>query len=161
MPEISDNECISLVQKPEKLDRPPFESSLPPPLVLLFGWAGANHKAVSKYGDVYRSVGCTTVQYLLGARHICRHPGQVAQLMELHWKNLEDQNMATQPMFIHCFSDTGIHAYRGMRKAATSRSANMDVRGVIWDSCPGPRSKYRKLNFNFNFDGPSALAGSS
>ena len=39
------------------------------PLVLLFGWAGASHKNLSKYSEIYLKTGCTTCQYILSTRY--------------------------------------------------------------------------------------------
>ena len=43
------------------------------PLVLLFGWAGASHKNLSKYSEIYLKTGCTTCQYILSTRYLKLH----------------------------------------------------------------------------------------
>ncbi len=47
-------------------------SSESKPLVVLFGWAGASAKNLSKYGDVYRNYGCPTIEFILPTRFIFR-----------------------------------------------------------------------------------------
>ena len=42
------------------------------PVVVLFGWAGASVKNLSKYGEVYRNYGCPTIEYILPTRFIFR-----------------------------------------------------------------------------------------
>ena len=32
------------------------------PVALVFGWAGASHKNVDKYSEVWRAAGCSSVQ---------------------------------------------------------------------------------------------------
>ena len=71
-PDITEEECRCVIKEPtqEQLDQMEkrFKTSLPPPLVLVFGWAGASDKNLDKYGLVYRSAGCTTAQYILPTR---------------------------------------------------------------------------------------------
>ena len=71
-PDITEEECRCVIKEPteEQLDQMEtrFKTSLPQPLVLVFGWAGASEKNLDKYGLVYRSAGCTTVQYILPTR---------------------------------------------------------------------------------------------
>ena len=61
------------------LAQPPLQEGGPEkkPLVVVFGWAGATHHNLSKYGDVYRDRGCETLQYILPTRFIFRHTEQV------------------------------------------------------------------------------------
>ena len=47
------------------------------PLVIILGWAGATHKNLDKYSQVYRERGCGTLQYILPTRFIFRHTEQV------------------------------------------------------------------------------------
>ena len=44
-------------------------------------------------------------------------------------------------MYIHCLSDTGVMCYQGMDSASkqSSKMKRLNIRGVVWDSCPGPR----------------------
>ena len=47
------------------------------PLVVILGWAGATHKNLGKYSQLYRERGCGTLQYILPTRFIFRHTEQV------------------------------------------------------------------------------------
>ena len=111
------------------------------PLVLLFGWGGASHKNLSKYADIYLEAGATTAQYVLPSRHVLRDTAQVPRLMDHVLRRLEAVNIYQRPVYVHCLSDTGIMCYQGMMvsNSESSRMERIRIRGVVWDSCPGPR----------------------
>ena len=111
------------------------------PLVLLFGWGGASHKNLGKYADIYLEAGATTAQYVLPSRHVIRDTAQVPRLMDHVLRRLEAVNIYQRPVYVHCLSDTGIMCYQGMMvsNAESSRMERIRIRGVVWDSCPGPR----------------------
>ena len=111
------------------------------PLVLLFGWGGSSHKNLGKYADIYLEAGATTAQYVLPSRHVIRDTAQVPRLMDHVLRRLEAVNIYQRPVYVHCLSDTGIMCYQGMMvsNAESSRMERIQIRGVVWDSCPGPR----------------------
>jgi len=141
-PEITEKEYRFIEQRPseEELKNLPerFQSSRPAPLVLLFGWAGSSDKNLGKYSELYRRAGCTTVQYSLPSRHIFRDTAQVPDLMSHLYSSLVSHNLSRHPTFIHSLSDTGVLCYQGLSLALARQGAELDIRGVVWDSCPGP-----------------------
>ncbi|XP_023335085.1 transmembrane protein 53 [Eurytemora carolleeae] len=55
-----------------KTTEPQNSTSKEKPLVILFGWAGANPKNLSKYGQLYSHLGCPTIEFILPTRFIFR-----------------------------------------------------------------------------------------
>ena len=45
----------------------------------------------------------------------------------------------SQPTAVHCLSDTGCMCFQGLNIATFSQGFPLTPRGVVWDSCPGPR----------------------
>merc|ERR1719215_1870070 len=76
----------------------------PEPLVVILGWAGASHKNVSKYAELYRRLGCSSLQYILPTRFIFRHSDQVPEAMKGVAAYL-GQRPASSSVLIHCLSD--------------------------------------------------------
>ena len=110
------------------------------PLVIIFGWAGATQKNLSKYGEVYRQLGCATLQYILPTRFIFKHSEQVPEAVEDVAKYLRKAGVST-PIAIHCLSDTGCMTFQGLSIASITHGAPFYPQGIVWDSCPGPRPK--------------------
>merc|ERR1711935_230441 len=93
----------------------PKEKRSEDPLVLLFGWAGANHKNLSKYSEIYNSAGCTTVQYNLPSKYIFNYTNMVPDLMRSYMEKLEEtQELSERPVLIHVMSDGGLMSYQVM-----------------------------------------------
>merc|ERR1711935_338426 len=93
----------------------PKEKRSEDPLVLLFGWAGANHKNLSKYSEIYNSAGCTTVQYNLPSKYIFNYTNMVPDLMRSYMQKLEEtQKLSEGPVLIHVMSDGGLMSYQVM-----------------------------------------------
>jgi len=109
----------------------------PPPLTLLFGWAGASHKNLAKYSGIYQSQGCTTAQVTLPTRHVFRDTAELPEVMSSVVSQLECVGVRERPLVVHCLSDTGAMCYQGLDLATAGQ--RLDIRGVVWDSCPGPR----------------------
>lgn len=111
------------------------------PLVVVFGWAGATHKNLSKYSQVYTDRGCTTTQYILPTRFIFRHTEQVHEVMEDLAKFIvhNTQKDSSTPVVVHCLSDTGVISFQGLTIACEALGHNLSPDGIVWDSCPGPR----------------------
>jgi hypothetical protein len=111
------------------------------PVVLLFGWGGENHKNLSKYADIYLGAGFTTIQYILPTRNIFRDTAQIPELMGNLLIQLEKVDIHDRPVYIHCLSDTGVMCYQGMDvvRRQSSKMKRMNICGVVWDSCCGPR----------------------
>jgi len=119
------------------LQEPPYQNEeTEAPLVLLFGWAGASHKNLSKYSSIYHPLGLATLQYILPTRFIFQHTHQVPAVMSSVSSALP--SLCSRPVLIHCLSDTGVLCYQGLSVALAERGVSLDLRGVVWDSCPGP-----------------------
>ena len=77
------------------------------PLVLLFGWAGANGRNLAKYTDIYRKAGCITLSYNLPTRFIFQITENTPYLSKRLLDELEKAGVEKRPTFIHLMSDTG------------------------------------------------------
>ena len=89
-------------------------------------------------------------------RHLFRDTDQIPEIMENVLYQLEEQNLTSHPVYIHCLCDTGVmcyqanilimysmslltvHGCQGLDIAMTKTGISMNIKGVIWDSCPGP-----------------------
>ena len=77
------------------------------PLVMVFGWAGANKKNLEKYTDIYRRAGCVTLSYNLPTRFIFEMTNQVPYLAAKLLEQVSQAGLVNRPVFIHLLSDTG------------------------------------------------------
>lgn len=109
----------------------------PPPLVLVLGWAGASQANLAKYSGIYQRQGCTTAQLALPTRLVFTDTEQIPEIMSSVLTDLDSVGVRERPLVLHCLSDTGAMCYQGLD--LSTRAARLDIRGVVWDSCPGPR----------------------
>ena len=77
------------------------------PLVLLCGWAGANHKNLSKYSDIYNRAGCLTLGYNLPSRFVFSQTSEIPHISKELLKVIEEEKLIDRPIFFHLMSDTG------------------------------------------------------
>merc|ERR1739838_213152 len=133
-PQITKKEAKIVVNEPEASIMPISEK----PIALIFGWGGSSYKNINKYSSIYREAGCTTVQYVLPTRHLFRDTEQIPDLMDIVLTQLEEYNILDRPVYIHCLCDTGVMCYQGLDLTARTTGRNLDIQGVVWDSCPGP-----------------------
>ena len=77
------------------------------PLVLVFGWAGANGKNLSKYSDIYRKAGCITIGYNLPTRFIFQITEKTPFISRRILEEIENAGIDKRPIFLHLMSDTG------------------------------------------------------
>ena len=125
----------------EKKFRGAIKSEEERPLVFLFGWAGATEKNLDKYAEVHRKAGCDTFSYILPTRFIFSCTAEVPHLSRRLLDIVDKEGLTQRPVFFHNLSDTGLMVYQGIDKVCTEAKRNLDIRGNIMDSCPGPRPK--------------------
>ena len=111
------------------------------PLVFIFGWAGSTEKNLDKYAEIYRKAGCDTLSYILPTRFIFSCTAEVPHLSRRLLDIVDKEGLAKRPVFFHNLSDTGLMAYQGVDKVCREARRNLDIKGSILDSCPGPRPK--------------------
>lgn len=144
-PKVTEKECLCIIQSPSEDDLKNlphrFSSSSNSPIVVVFGWAGSTHKNLDKYSSLYRRAGCTTIQYILPTRHIFRDTAQIPEIMEQIYSQMKSPflSLSKRPIFLHCMSDTGVMCYQGLDHVLQKHEEQLDIKGVVWDSCPGPR----------------------
>ena len=109
------------------------------PLVFIFGWAGATEKNLDKYAEIYTRAGCDTVAYILPTRFIFSCTAEVPHLSGRLLDIIDKEGLAKRPIFFHNLSDTGLMVYQGVDKVCRETKRNLDIRGSILDSCPGPK----------------------
>ena len=78
------------------------------------------------------------MQYILPTRHLFRYTDQIPDVMDNVLDQLEEYNILNRPVYIHCLCDTGAMCYQGLDISAKSSRRNLNIQGVVWDSCPGP-----------------------
>jgi len=143
MPQLTEKEVEIVITEPEEYD----QSLSRAPIALIFGWGGSSHKNVEKYSSIYRKSGCTTVQYVLPTRHLFRDTDQIPDIMDNILQQLDAQHIQDRPVYIHCLCDTGVMCYQGLDIAAKRSNKNLDIQGVVWDSCPGPYPEVTLIRF--------------
>jgi len=111
------------------------------PLVFVFGWAGATEKNMDKYSEIYRRAGCDTMAYFLPTRFIMSATSSVPHIARRLMVIADREGLLSRPIFFHDLSDTGLMVYQAVNKVCREDGVNLDVRGHIMDSCPGPRPK--------------------
>ena len=80
--------------------------------------------------------GCTTVEYTLPKRHLFRDTDQVPDINIL--TQLDEYNICNRPVYVHCLSNTGVMCYQGLDVVAKLSRKDLNIQGVVWDSCCGP-----------------------
>jgi len=131
-----------IIREPEKCRDPGSQKPMahgygPPPLAFVFGWAGASDHNLSKYSGLYLKQGCTTAQLTIPTTLIWNDTEKIPEIMDSVLTELDSLGVRERPVVIHCLSDTGAMCYQGLDLA--TRSSRLDIRGVVWDSSPGPR----------------------
>ena len=96
---------------------------------------------MSKYSDVYRNLGCGTLQYILPTRFIFKHCEQIHETVDDIAKYIKKKE--DTPLIIHCLSDTGTLCFQGFSIASDINNLNPNIHGIVWDSCPAPKPKFK------------------
>ena len=79
------------------------------------------------------------LQYCLSTFHLFRDTEAVPDIMARLLARLQAElGIMSRPVVIHCLCDTGVICYQGLAVALRRASLALDIRGVVWDSCPGP-----------------------
>lgn len=77
------------------------------PLAILFGWAGATEKNLSKYAGIYRKAGCLAVGLNLPSEFILYRTADVPFLTAELFRQVAERGLHRRPVFIQSLSDTG------------------------------------------------------
>ncbi|CAL8103514.1 unnamed protein product [Orchesella dallaii] len=111
-------------------------------LVVLLGWAGAQHRYLAKYSDYYLSRGCIVLRYITPLRYHFIDTRKLPYLAEKIVRLLKDLQLDAHPTFFHVFSNGGAFTYSYIlcELASVQDTFKMDIRGTIFDSAPSPRS---------------------
>lgn len=109
------------------------------PVVILFGWAGAEDKYLSVYSKIYEEKGLITLRYISPVKYLFWKQNRMAKIGEKLVKLLNDLNFGNHPIIIHCFSNGGAFQYQFFSQALKQSSKPMQIKGVIFDSAPGKR----------------------
>lgn len=79
------------------------------------------------------------LQYCLSTVHLFRDTEAVPDIMARLLARLQTElGIISRPVVIHCLCDTGVICYQGLAVALRRAGLALDIRGVVWDSCPGP-----------------------
>jgi len=145
--EVTQADKEFLITHSDEVDR----ELLLPPVVVVLGWAGASHKTLSKYSQLYNRRGLTTAQFVLPPRFLFRHVEQAPEALDDVARFLKEQNAET-PVIVHCMCDAGTISFQGLSIACEARGLALSPVGIVWDSCPGPGpllTIFRSFAFSF------------
>ncbi|KAL3270873.1 hypothetical protein HHI36_021388 [Cryptolaemus montrouzieri] len=109
------------------------------PVVILFGWAGAEDKYLSVYSRIYEKKGLITLRYISPVKYLFWRQNRMVKIGEKLVKLLNDLNFENHPIIIHCFSNGGAFQYQFFSQALRLSPKPMQIKGVIFDSAPGKR----------------------
>ncbi|KAK9886514.1 hypothetical protein WA026_016793 [Henosepilachna vigintioctopunctata] len=109
------------------------------PVVILFGWAGAEDKYLSVYSKIYEEKGLITLRYISPVKYLFWKQHRMVKIGEKLVKLLNDLNFVNNPIIIHCFSNGGAFQYQFFSQALKLSPNPMQIKGVIFDSAPGKR----------------------
>ena len=135
---------------PEKIEIMKITQNDPwSPIVLVFGWAGANHKNLQKYCQIYQNLGCSTAAFTLPAEYVLNNTEMVPRLFveQQVIKKLKKLNIENRDVIVHVMSDAGTMMYQAMMSTALGKlmkynwmdgDAGFGIRAVVWDSACGP-----------------------
>ncbi|KAB0791427.1 hypothetical protein PPYR_03227 [Photinus pyralis] len=119
------------------------------PIVILFGWAGCQDRYLRKYSQLYEEWGLITLRYCAPVKFILWKRNELRKIGERIVKLLVDMNFESHPVVVHCFSNGGAFLYHNFVLALRHAPKPIKVKGVIFDSGPGPRrfvSLYRAIS---------------
>lgn len=109
------------------------------PIVILFGWAGCQDRYLRKYSQMYEDIGLITLRYCAPVKVLFWKRNELRKITERIVKLLIDMNFDNHPVVVHCFSNGGAFLYRNFLLALRGSPKPIKVKGVIYDSGPGPR----------------------
>lgn len=119
----------------------PLGDESPEPVVFLFGWAGADDKILAKYSKIYESCGCITVRYTAPWSYIFKDQEKIRPLSRKLLDLIPEMSLEENPLFFHMFSNLGTAVYQYMAEEMSNNveysSIKQQVKGLIFDSCPG------------------------
>lgn len=110
-------------------------------LVIVFGWAGGEHKYVKKYSQIWNDRGCSTIQMTADMSISGPHGKPMDQYEKLVDSISELFDLGKlDKVFVHVFSNGGMFNLVNFMKVLDERGLggwSKNLKSIIFDSCPG------------------------
>jgi hypothetical protein len=134
------------------------------PLVILFGWAGAQDRYLAKYTKYYEEKGFASVSYTVPIAEVRSFSCYRRFALDVYEKVLDQE--ITSPIFFHLFSMNGCSLFTALWNlldtVPNGNSIRSLVKGIIFDSSPANVMPWQAANaISFATLPPSAYSGLS
>ncbi|KAK6046300.1 hypothetical protein COOONC_16194, partial [Cooperia oncophora] len=126
----------------------PDKKSLPvdplKPVVLLIGWAGAEHEQLEKFSDIYTEQGYRTVSFIAPCYHYTTPNARNGFYLSPVFRGIDAktgnfESFKHSPLICHIFSMNGVRCLISLWKwteAERMTHLRQRIKGLIFDSAP-------------------------
>ena len=109
--------------------------------MILFGWPAASDSEMYKYSEMYSSHGYKNVRYTPPWTYNFLNGDKIHKTAQDFFNFFTNQKEFNDEfVFVHVFSNLGCSMYHNFMIQLQDHSKNINIRGVIFDSCPGKLS---------------------
>lgn len=123
--------------------------------VIVFGSAGMTPKQLSKFSQLYNSLGYKTISCILPQQHIFHY--DIPQIKACSQKVLDEVKQHNfDTVLTHSLSNTGVSVYQQFSQLVISQQPkNIKINGAVFDSGPGIIGPLQLLFPSWKFDPPA------
>uniref|UniRef100_A0A7I4XTY1 Transmembrane protein 53 n=1 Tax=Haemonchus contortus TaxID=6289 RepID=A0A7I4XTY1_HAECO len=133
-----------IVRNPLGSDKKPLPVDPFKPVVLLIGWAGAEHEHLAKYSDIYTEQGYRTVSFIAPCYHYTTPNARNGFYLSPVFRGIDAkpgnfESFKHSPLICHVFSMNGVRTLISLWKwteAERMTHLRQRIKGLIFDSAP-------------------------
>ncbi|XP_044762656.1 transmembrane protein 53-A-like isoform X2 [Coccinella septempunctata] len=114
------------------------------PVVMLFGWMGAQDKYLRVYSQIYEEQGFPTVRLTVSPFIVLFKNNEMTEFSHKLVSLLEEPDFKDRPVIIHLFSNGGSFQYEVFLNTLDEAKRKL-VKGVIFDSGPAKWTLYNSF----------------